>query len=360
MDDLLGEALEALSTDVRALLPSPASPSLAPTLLIAPQAVVPTGLGGYVGPSVDPAGDLRGRRIRANVELGVQSQTPDDLEGALSRVSLAMLTATRGDTANGDLLRVAHDDSPPPAGTPTARTLRFDVLYEFLRHPAEAGGVISEVLVDLDAGTMALGQAVRVGAAAGMLSRFDVVDDPAAIHHLPSEWDVDPTEPAIVQRAETWGGATGTGPVTPGTMLVLRPTPSTMPARDLILRTAFTSDAGGVGAVWRWQGPDDFYFVLFDVDRGVRRIGRKVGGVFDDLDEPAADTTVGYAPGPHHLKVRAVGQEVAAWLDGDQVLDGSDASITGSGRVGLLTRRNTTARFTGLAYVPLEGGTPDG
>lgn len=358
MDDLLGEALDALTADVRALLPAPANPNLAPTVLVTPWSVAPTGLGGYVGPSVDPAGDVLGRRLTVTVEVGVRAQTPDALEDALASVSSAMVTATRGDTANGDLLRVAHGDGPAPTGG-SERTLHFDVLYEFVRRPTSGSGVIDEVLLDLEAGTTPLGRAVRIGAAPGVLTRFDVVDDPLAIHHRPSAWDVDAAEPAIVQGAETWGGATGNGVAMPGTALVLRSSPATPAPVDLLLRTAFAADGGGVGLVWRWQGPDDFYYVLLDTDRAVRRIGRKVAGEFAELEVAAVDTTTGYEPGPHHLKVRVEGTAMAVSLDGEQILAGTDAGITDPGRVGLLTRRTTTARFTGLEYVPLEGGAQD-
>lgn len=361
MDDLLGAALAALSSDLRAVLPTATNPSLEPSLLVTPRTISPTGLGGYVGPHTEPDGDVHGRRVAAAVEVGVRAQTPNDLDQALSEVSAALLTVERGDTTNGDVLRVEHaSQAAGSADGNTERTLRFDVLYEFVRPPTEAGGIIDEVLVDLDAGTTPLGRAVRVAAAPGVLTRFDVVDDPAAIHHLPSDWDVDPAEPALLQRAETWGGATGPGPVMPGTMLVLRTTPVAPAVADLVARTAFTALTGGVGMVWRWQGPDDFYFVLLDVDRNVRRIGRKVGGTFAELDQVAADEANGYDPGPHHLRVRVEGPSMTATLDGEEILVGADDAIEAPGRVGLLTRRTTTARFTGLAYVPLEGGIPNG
>lgn len=358
MDDLLGEALAALTADLRTVLPTPANSSHEPTVFVTPRSVSPTGLGGYVGPHTDPDGDVLGRRLSASVEVGVRAQTPGDLPDALSAVSSALLTVTPGDTANGDVLRVVHGDGPP-ASSNTTRTLHFDVVYEFVRRPTVGGGLISEVLLDLDPGTTPLGRAVRVRAAPGVLTRFDVVDDPLAVHHRPSDWDVDPSEPVIVQRAETWGGATGTGVSMPGTALVLRATPSTPAVSDLLLRTAFTADSGGVGLVWRWQGPDDFYYVLLDVDRELRRIGRKVDGEFAELDVAAVDTTTGYEPGPHHLKVRIEGTAMAASLDGKEILAGTDAAIVDPGRVGLLTRRTATARFTGLEYVPLEGGTLD-
>jgi hypothetical protein len=356
VDQLLGEALEALTADLRALLTSTADPSFAPSLLVVPRETAPTGLGGYVGPHLEPPGDVHGRRIRARVEVGVQAGSTDDLEAGLASVARALLTVTRGDTDNGDLLRVAHVAASPPAADDTQRTLAFDVAYEFLRRPTEAGGIISEVLLDLDVGTTPIGRAVRVEATPGVLTRFDVVDDPAAIHHRPSDWDVDPHEPAIVQRAETWGGATGTGPGTPGTALLLRVTPDTPPVADLLLRTAFSAEAGGVGLVWRWQGPDDFYFVLVDIAGGLARIGRKLGGEFGELDEPAIDLTTVHPSGPHHLKVHVHGSSMSASLDGDQIVAGADAAIGDPGRVGLLTRRNATARFAGLTYVPLGAG----
>lgn len=356
VDQLLGEALDAMAADLHALLPAVDEGALEPDLLVLPRRTSPTGLGGYVGQHHEPSGDVHGRRVDARVEVNLRTSSAAELAGATAAVSRALLTATRGDTDHGALLRVAHVDGPPPVSDGTERTLTFDVRYEYLRRPTEAGGVIGDVLLDIDVGTTPFGRAVRVPAVPGVLSRFDVVDDAGAIHHAPSEWDVHPDGPAIVQRAETWGGATGQGPNNPGTTLVLRATPTTPPAADLLLRTAVSTQAGGVGLVWRWQGPDDFYFLLLDVDRGVRRIGRKVAGDFAELDEPALDTTVGLAAGHHHLKVRVEGTAMSASLDGEPILAGADPAIGDPGRVGLLTRRNATARFAGLDYVPLEGG----
>jgi hypothetical protein len=356
VDQLLGEALEAMVADLRSLLPAGTDEPLEPSLLVLPRATAPTGLGGYVGPHDEPSGDVHGRRVEARVEVDVRTSSADALAGATAAVSRALLTAARGDTDNGAVLRVTHADGPLPAPSETGRTLAFDVRYEYLRRPTEAGGVIADVVLDLDVGTTPFGRAVRAAAAPGVLSRFDVVDDPGAIHHTPSTWEFDPEGPAIVQRAETWGGSAGQGPNTPGTTLLLRATPVTPPAADLLLRSAVTTETGGVGLVWRWQGPDDFYFLLLDVDRGVRRIGRKVAGDFGELDEPAVDTTVAFPAGHHHLKVRVEGTAMRASLDGAPILAGADDAIGGPGRVGLLTRRNATARFAGLEYVPLRSG----
>jgi len=190
------------------------------------------------------------------------------------------------------------------------------------------------------------------------LADFEIVDDAQADQATPSAWSYNATERRIEHASDIHGGAAGptdTSPVKPGTYLV-RKTAADLPAvQDIIVTcTARSSDEDGLGLVFRWQDADNFYFFLMDSRRRYRRLGRKVGGVFQELATPAVDTTAGYVVGrPYRLKVRVQGQSLRAYLDGDMVLAGSDASLPGAGRVGFFAWSNAGAQFDDLQIIEL-------
>jgi len=189
------------------------------------------------------------------------------------------------------------------------------------------------------------------------MAAFDVVDDPRATVGAPSSWAYDAAGTSVVQTTAVSGPA-GTpagdrGPDKPGTYLV-RTTAQGWPAlRDLVVRTHVTSGGNGVGLVFRYQDADNFYFFLMDAQRNYRRIGKKVQGVFSDLDRSAFDDTRGYVAGQgHEVTVAIVGDSLKAFVDGVEVLDGRDDAIEAPGRVGFYTWANGAASFADLAVRP--------
>ncbi|MEV5539729.1 hypothetical protein AB0L13_23000 [Saccharopolyspora shandongensis] len=180
------------------------------------------------------------------------------------------------------------------------------------------------------------------------MASFEVVDDPAATEDAPSSWQWDGAATEVTQTSNIHGSGAPppADPATPGTYLVHEAGVAWPELGDLVLGTRFTAGGGGIGLVFRWRDKDNFSFVLLDGVRGVRRIGKKVAGTFQDLSTAAVDLNAGYAPGtPHELRVAAVGDVVTACLDGEQVLTGRDGDSSVTGRVGLLTTGNPTARF---------------
>jgi hypothetical protein len=190
------------------------------------------------------------------------------------------------------------------------------------------------------------------------LAAFDVIDDPQANQGAPSAWAYNAAGGWVEQTSDIRGGPDGpadTGPAKPGTYLV-RKTGAALPAvKDFVLSCrARSEEEDGIGAVLRWQDADNFYFFLMDRRRGYRRLGKKVGGVFQELAAPAVDTGAGYVSGHDYLlKVRARGPSLEAYLDGNLVLSGQDASLADAGRVGFFCWGNSAARFDDLHVVAL-------
>jgi hypothetical protein len=110
-----------------------------------------------------------------------------------------------------------------------------------------------------------------------------------------------------------------------------------------------SGDDDGLGVVFRYQDPANFYYLLMDAQRHYRRIGKKVNGVFHDLQSPAVDVANGFTVGEDlELAVAVSGSAFKAYLGGEEILSGQDDSIPAAGRVGFYTWGNTDARFLDL------------
>jgi hypothetical protein len=115
-----------------------------------------------------------------------------------------------------------------------------------------------------------------------------------------------------------------------------------------------SEDNDGIGVVFRWQDADNFYYFLMDQERNYRRMGKKVAGVFQELDTAALDATRGYDAGTSYaLKIRISGTQLSAYLNDELVLSGQDASLPNAGRAGLFCWGSAGAHFDNFRIVEL-------
>jgi hypothetical protein len=188
------------------------------------------------------------------------------------------------------------------------------------------------------------------------LAGFDVVDDSRAVSG-PSAWAFDAASHAVKQTSVIVGPVSpppaGNGPDRPGTYRVGKEA-TWPPMRDLVLHCRLQSSApGGIGVVFRFQDADNFYFFMMDAARSYRRLGKKVAGVFKELDVPATEVTQGFTTGGEHVVIIGSVQEAfVVMLDGEQILSGEDHSIGEPGRVGLYAYDCSTAQFLELTVRP--------
>lgn len=182
------------------------------------------------------------------------------------------------------------------------------------------------------------------------LGEFDVVDDPLANVGGPSAWTFNAAEHRIEQTSDILGGPAGPAandPNKPGTYLVRKTTAAHPALQNFVLACDLSSqDDDGIGLVFRWQDVDNFYYFLMDRERNYRRIGKKVGGVFQELATAAFDLAHGYAADQvYAVRVRVSGPSFSAWLNGDQIVSGQDTSLPNAGRVGLFSWGSAGACF---------------
>jgi hypothetical protein len=358
MDAISTEALASLSSTITALLPTSADPALTPTVAVALRRLTPTGVGAFVGFHPEPQGEIVGRRLEATALVTARGSDSKGLADAVSAVTAALLGQDRATMAGQGLLRLSLQDlgleRPEGNTTRVQRELAFDVLYEFLKRPTTAGGIIQRIPIDLVMGTTGnTRRLLSTGFSAGSLSLFDVIDDPAATTAKPSQWAANGTEERIEQTSLIRGGTTGATPRKPGTYLVLKSTPALPPVADFALRTTLRSgSSGGIGLVFRFQDADNFLFFLMDSSGPFRLLGKKVGGTFSALESPGVDAAQGFDTGRlYDLKITAAGPDLQVFLDDKQILAGSDSTLTGAGRVGFMTRNNDAAFFFRISLV---------
>jgi hypothetical protein len=350
MDPLAQEAFTGLATALAALLPTAPEPALAPELTVNPVRIRPTGLGGYVGPQLDPDGDVVGRLLEARVLVEVKAAGVDGLDAAVGTITRALVGARREDLRKAGILRLELDglgDKVPSLETTDNATqpVTFSVAYEFLKGPDEGGGVIAKVPLDLElTGSNEPRVLIASQFESDPLDEFEVVDDPLATTNAPSQWTYSAAERRLEQGAAISGGTTTVNANKPGTYLLVRATPSRPPVQDLILRAELASGSDeGIGLVFRFRDPDNFCFFLMNQNKGYRVLARKVAGSFSQI---ALDGSHGFDVGRvYRTKVVARGGEVQLSLDGDLVLEGEDTALVGPGRVGFMSFRNPLARF---------------
>lgn len=151
MDAISAEALTGLATAIQSLLPVPANPNLTPSVIVRPASITPSGIGGVVGISHDPDGEIVGRRIDAVVGVALRAQA-DAISASVSNTINAVLAADRALLLNQGLLRVAVDnigDRVAGQGDVVEQEVGFRVLYEFLKKPVDPEDIIREVPLNI-------------------------------------------------------------------------------------------------------------------------------------------------------------------------------------------------------------------
>ncbi|MBV9774802.1 MAG: hypothetical protein JO040_12685 [Gemmatimonadetes bacterium] len=385
------EVIQGLTDVLTGLLPASADLSLRPVLMVNPVRITPTGLGGLVAPSADPAGEVVGRRLQARVSVTVKAADEDGLGPAVTGVTQAFLGVDRATLIRQGVLRLTLGELGADSVAANGRARRevgFDVLYEFLKGPSEAGGIIQTIPLQLNVGDPgaapapgpAPAPAPSPGPAPGpglapvvtppappappppllqgdftaqSLAGFEVVDDPLTTKSKPSQWSWAAAAHRIEQRSAIMGGDSKVPALRPGTYLVLKTTPSLPAVADFTLTARMEAGAaGGIGLVFRWQDPNNFYFFLMDSLRNSRILARKVAGVFAPLSTPALVTTASFSVGAvHQVRLQVQGDTFVVRIDGGEALTGRDASLPGAGRVGLMSRSCDQAFFYGVDLV---------
>jgi len=220
-----------------------------------------------------------------------------------------------------------------------------DLAGAVIEHRALPGALAlppADVLLDDDFGG-AGGMVVREDFGPNALDRYTVVDE-AGTESGPSEWAVEGG--GIVQTSNIHGGSTG-APALPGTMAITGTT-----VGDVRIHARLRStDNDGIGVVFRYQDPDNFYHFSMDSQRSYRRlVKRRAGDVTVLWEDDWA-----YEPGvAYDIGVDAFGEVIVVRLDGDVLSVLRDDALD-AGQVGLYSWGNVGTRFEALTVETLKG-----
>jgi hypothetical protein len=153
----------------------------------------------------------------------------------------------------------------------------------------------------------------------------------------PSQWDV--TDMEFWQTSKIQGGNPDpASPDKPGTYVTAGET--TWTDYRLTVRL-FSNTDQGIGTLFRYQDGNNYYRFSMDRSRSYRRLIKKVAGAVTTLWEDGVQYTVSRE---YVLTLDCVGQRLTGYLDGAQIFDLDDPSLT-AGAVGLYCWANPDARF---------------
>jgi hypothetical protein len=105
----------------------------------------------------------------------------------------------------------------------------------------------------------------------------------------------------------------------------------------------------GFGVVWRYKDADNYYITRCNADEDNCTIYHTVAGsrrAFQNKPIKVAKNSW------HTLKMDATGNHFVVWFDGTKVLDATDDTFKGPGRVGLWTKADSVIQFDDLTITP--------
>jgi hypothetical protein len=123
---------------------------------------------------------------------------------------------------------------------------------------------------------------------------------------------------------------------------------------DLALSLRFRAQAGeidqGGGPVWRALDARNYYVCRYNPLESNFRVYKVVEGVRTEL----GSVELAGGEGWHEIAVRCTGDRLRCSYDGQDLLDVTDATFAGPGRVGLWTKADAVTWFDDLRVRPLD------
>jgi hypothetical protein len=165
------------------------------------------------------------------------------------------------------------------------------------------------------------------------MSEVDIVDAEGAVEG-PSHWSA--TGGVLTQSSTI--RLPDTTPLLPGTYAVGGN--SSWVDSEIAVRL-YLVDNASIGLMFRYQDPDNYYYLSIDTGHGSLSLLRLVGGSVTVLwrDESTYDAQQSYV-----LTLRVVGSEIHGSLDGHALFTVHDGDLT-HGRIGFACRNDQEARF---------------
>lgn len=360
MDAVAAQAISSLESDLQSFISGIGQPGQRVSFSLIPTQIRPTGIGAYVGIHSDPVGAIVGRKINAIVEIEATA-IPEDIDSLILLLSQTLLSQERATLREKGFFQLDMAEIKAPtmitedSTVMTRRGINFEVLYEFIKLPEAAGGIIAEIPLDVELNIQS--QSSRI-----LLNRdfnedwesdFTVVDDPRAGISAPSNWQFNAALSRMEQTSAIRGGGLTSTRITAGTYLLINPTGQVPPVQNFIFETEFeASSIDGVGMVFRYLDADNFYFTIMSNRHQFVRIGKKFQGTFEFLQSGGFVERPVYEPGViYDLKLIAHEDTFTVYLDEELLVSGTDSDIRNKGRLGLMCHGSNDVGFNRLEII---------
>ncbi len=364
MDLISNEALVSLRSLLEGMMPPVTDSAHEPRLVFSAIRITPIGLGGFIAVNEDPKGAIYGRRIKTVAVITAKAADEDQLSNIVDNLTGIFLTQDRQTLSQNGLYRIVLNDLGPVTTTShgsnmvAAQDVNFSVLYEYVKLPDVAEGVMDEIPLDYDLDLSEDGARflINTGFDDNALDLFDVADDPLVTHGGSSNWTYNGDEFRIEQLSDIHGGDLLPTPDKAGTYLLLKQTAQRPLVQNFILSADLESgDSDGIGFVFRFRNTENFYYFLMSSRHNYRLMGKKVDGVFSFLDTPGLDDTQGYDMDVHYqVKLIVKDSKFTLFIDNNFALQGEDSSITEAGRIGFACHNNNQAYFYRIKLVHFQ------
>lgn len=366
MDAISQSALASLETVLSGYLPATTAANIERDLIIIPQEVKPTGIGGYIGLNNSPVDEIYGRYIRADAEINIGATNNNSALITTEINSLTSTLATLGrETLRTDGVYFLKITSLSPAGQDNgnSRTLTVSVHYEYQEIPVDAGETINRIdyreylnPTDNSASVIASLDFSTLTPLPDPLVDFLPLADTDVIASSPSEnWAYNSVEQRIEQtNAVRGGGASLASARKAGAQLLYVPQGRALSlGNGIMTSTMSTNQNDGIGFVFRWQDIDNFYFFLISTSQNYQIFGKKVAGTWSFLEQGGIGEQLDLnLASPTAISIEFYDNHLTAKIDDTIISSGTDSDLI-SGEVGLLTHINSAAFFHTLDIVRL-------
>jgi len=161
MDDITNiEVIDALIASIESLLPNEPNPIFQSTVGIKAARIVPSGVGAFVGHAASVTEEIFGRHLEGEVVVTVKRGNVGDLRTAIRENTRILMGIGRKELLKQGILKFELHEvgsqviltSEGEANQIFQNDLSFEILYEFLKQPAVAEGIIQEIPINQSVG----------------------------------------------------------------------------------------------------------------------------------------------------------------------------------------------------------------
>lgn len=349
MDPISKAALEAFDSTITAFLPESAPHGLNRDVRLLPEAIRPSGIGGYIGAHPEPRGAIYGRRLQGILQISIRGGNDNNARSYLDQIVHGLLTQQ-----HGDLRRAGIQSITLRPECADARCAQFDLSFEYQHKPTASSDLIQTLDLSVDTNITPHNARFLWDIASRTLSDTDT---PLADFYAPedvdlnassplAQWNFQQTGQCISQDAAARGGQMGLNNVRKsGPQLLWRPSGEKLKVHGFIAEVEFESGSpDGIGLVFGRSNAENLFYFIASKRHQYHLFGCRESGNYRFIGTPAHNVGFGLHT-RHVLNITVYNTSLIATLDGVRTLEVTSTSPVPAGEIGFFTHNNNDARF---------------